>query len=277
MKNSQRFKVGLWVMFIIMFQKLVAQPQFIIQDKVVFVTEGIIQDTVVFKTQNNSSTPKSNLKTTTTTTQKNGIIQDQVVFKNQNPNARDTAKTQEVKTNGIIQDQVVFSNKPNQGQGGIIQDTVVFADSQNAKRTTPKVTKPVRLDSIHKHLVALKKNKTYDKANFFKWFNVHPTTSNNIEGYTIVIQSTLAPYKTFAEVRLARQKTNVWIDEKFKNASVSSDIKTITYSLLNRKADIETNGGYKLSLIIDAVTGKMTFVRPLPNTEVRIYKSAKLF
>jgi hypothetical protein len=100
----------------------------------------------------------------------------------------------------------------------------------------------------------------------------------NIEGYSVVITSTTTlPAKTIAEVRLARQKTNVWIDAKFNKPSVLHEIKNVIYSQNNRRADIETFGGYKFSLTIDATTGKIGLINALPNTvEVRIYKTPKL-
>ena len=69
MKNSNRFKFGILMIVFISFQKLVAQPQFIVQDKVVFVTSSIVQDKVVFATQPNQKQQGES-----------GIVQDTVVF-----------------------------------------------------------------------------------------------------------------------------------------------------------------------------------------------------
>ena len=200
MKNSIIFKRILFMVLVIGFQKLVAQPQFIIQDKVVFLV------------------PTNN------------------------------AQGQAAAQQSIIQDTVVFAN----GNGNVA---------------------PVKFDSIHNRLKNLKKKRSV-KAGDFQWFNPHPTNSLNIEGYDIVIMSTVLPTKPLAEIRFARQKANVWID-KFKKEG-ASEIKQVTYSQQNRKADIETYGGFKFSLTIDAVSGKITFIKAA-NTEVIIYKTAKLF
>lgn len=74
MKNSQGFKFAILMLVVINFQKLIAQPQFVIEDKVVFLTgqsnaeatttaqstkrqpktqAGVIEDTVVFATSTN--------------------------------------------------------------------------------------------------------------------------------------------------------------------------------------------------------------------------------
>lgn len=206
MKSNQTFKLACLMMFIIGFQKLVAQPQFIIQDKVVFVAGAA------------------------------------------------NVQGQEAQAAGIIQDEVVF----------VTASTTV-----------------VTLDTIHKKLGALKKG-TAEKAHKFQWYNAHPTSSLNIEGYNIVIMSiSPLPTKPLAEVRFVRQKTNVWIDtkSKFKLSVIPSEIKNVTYTPgnQNRRADIETNSGYKFSLVIDATTGRINLINALPNTvEVRIYKTPKL-
>lgn len=219
MKNSQSFKLIILLVFGISFQKLIAQPQFVIEDKVVFVTG------------------QSNAEATTAQVQK------------RQPKA----------------------------EAGVIEDTVVFATSGG--------TQTLKLDSIHKRLTLLKRGQ-YEKSGFFKWFNAHPTSSLNIEGYVIVIMATGVAPKTLAEVRFARQKNNVWIDKKFNKVGSPTEVKSITYSALNRKADIETYSGYKFSLTIDATTGKVDVAKvlALPNAEkianaaeVRIYRKAKLF
>ncbi len=205
MNNRQCFKLVFCMLFALSFQKLIAQPQFVIEDKVVFVA-GASQ----------SSTPQNSLQPVV-----KGVIEDEVVF---------------VASAGII-----------------------------------------KLDSVHKKLMNLKRT-TSDKTNSFKWYNAHPTSSMNIEGYSIVITSTTTlPATSIAEVRLARQKTNVWVDTKFNKPAVLSEIKSIVYSLQNRKADIETYGGYKFSLTIDATTGQINLINALPNTvEVRVFKTSKL-
>lgn len=219
MKNSQGFKLAILLVFVIGFQKLIAQPQFVIEDKVVFLTG------------------QSNAEAATAQAQK------------RQPKA----------------------------EAGVIEDTVVFATSGG--------TQTLKLDSIHKRLTLLKRGQ-YEKAGFFKWFNAHPTSSLNIEGYVIVIMATGVAPKPLAEVRFARQKNNVWIDKKFNKVGSPTEVKSITYSALNRKADIETYSGYKFSLTIDATTGKVDVAKvlALPNTEkianaveVHIYRKAKLF
>lgn len=241
MKNNQFLKFGIAIMLIIGFQKLVAQPQFIIEDKVVFVTEAMIKDKIVLANQ-----PKS-------------------------PNQTNTA--QKKVTNAS-------ANQNKQSESGIIEDTIVFVQSEGnggGGRT-------LKLDSIHKRLVDLKKG-TYEKSSAFSWYNAHPTTSARIEGYNvnIVVPNTK---KVLAEFRFARQKTNVWVDAKFKNSTNLADIKSVVYSEQNRKATVETFGGYKYSVSINAQTGKIdiaqvkpapTDLRVLPATEIRIYKTAKLF
>lgn len=241
MKNNQFLKFGIAIMLIIGFQKLVAQPQFIIEDKVVFVTEPMIKDKIVLANQ-----PKS-------------------------PNQTNTA--QKKVTNAS-------ANQNKQSESGIIEDTIVFVQSEGnggGGRT-------LKLDSIHKRLVDLKKG-TYEKSSAFSWYNAHPTTSARIEGYNvnIVVPNTK---KVLAEFRFARQKANVWVDAKFKNPANSADIKSVVYSEQNRKATVETFGGYKFSVSINAQTGKIdianvksapTDLRVLPATEIRIYKTAKLF
>lgn len=223
MKNSNRFKFGILMILFIGFQKLVAQPQFVIQDKVVFVT------------------------------------------------------------NNVIQDKVVFAAKPNQGQqseGGVIQDTIVFSTSENSGSSSSTVS----LDSIHRRLLALKRGH-YDKANSFSWFNPHPTNSMKMEGYDIVIL-TPKTNNVLAEIRFVRQKTNVWVDAKFKNPANPAEIKTVVYSESNRKATVETFGGYKYSLSINANSGRIDIIpvkaqfqeQPvLSIVEIRIYKTAKLY
>ena len=241
MKNNQFLKFGIAIMLIIGFQKLVAQPQFIIEDKVVFVTEAMIKDKIVLANQ-----PKS-------------------------PNQTNTA--QKKVTNAS-------ANQNKQSESGIIEDTIVFVQSEGnggGGRT-------LKLDSIHKRLVDLKKG-TYEKSSAFSWYNAHPTTSARIEGYNvnIVVPNTK---KVLAEFRFARQKANVWVDAKFKNPANLADIKSVVYSEQNRKATVETFGGYKYSVSINAQTGKIdiaqvkpapTDLRVLPATEIRIYKTAKLF
>lgn len=244
MKNNQFLKFGIAIMLIIGFQKLIAQPQFIIEDKVVFVTEAMVKDKIVL-----ANPPKSS----------------------QSPNQSNAAQKK-------VANAHVTQNK--QSESGIIEDTIVFVQSEGnggGGRT-------LRLDSIHKRLVDLKKG-TYEKANAFSWYNAHPTTSARIEGYNvnIVVPTTK---KVLAEFRFARQKANVWVDEKFKNSTNLADIKSVVYSEQNRKATVETFGGYKYSVSINAQTGKIdiahvksapTDLRVLPATEIRIYKTAKLF
>jgi hypothetical protein len=206
MNNSLFFKVVVFLVLAFSFQKLVAQPQFITHDKVVFSSGS-----------NGSSTGTS---------------------------------SSGPKVEGVIDDAVIF-----------------VAGSPNG----------IKLDTIHKKLVDLKKT-TSEKANSFKWFNAHPTTSTHIEGFNIVITSTTSvPSKNLAELRFVRQKTTVWIDQKFNKPTVLSDIKHVVYSQQNRRADIETYGGYKFSLVIDGTTGKINLINALPNTvEVRVFKTAKL-
>ncbi len=227
MKNNQGIQLSILMVLCIGFQKLIAQPQFIIQDKVVFVT-----------------------------------------------------------SNNIIQDKVVFANPPNQAKttasASIIQDTIVFVESQSSSSSN-STSSIIKFDSIHKRLVALKKG-SYEKATNFNWYKAHPTNSLNIEGYNIVIVPTQTAAKPIAEFRFIRQQTKVWVDEKFKNPANAADIKTVVYSEQNRKAAVETFGGYKFSLSIDAKTGKIDITKglaldrlQLSNYEVRIYKTPKLF
>ncbi len=223
MKNSNRFKLGILMILFIGFQKLVAQPQFVIQDKVVFMTGGSNQEKAV----------------------------------------------------------AAQPNQKQQNSGVVIQDTIVFATSESSSGT-PQV---IKLDSIHKKLLALKKGR-YEKANVFTWSNPHPTTSTNIEGYNILI---IAPNlnKILAEIRFVRQKTNVWIDEKFNSSKNATDVKSVVYSEANRKATLETFSGYKFSLSINAQTGKIdvmpvlkaqvTDLHAASNAEVHIYKTGKLY
>jgi hypothetical protein len=219
MKNSNRFKLGMLVILFIGFQKLVAQPRFIIQDKVVFMTGNAQAEAAV-------AAPKPPPPT----------------------------------NDSIIQDVVVFIQVP-----------------EGAPRMIP-------LDSIHKKLLALKKGR-YESSSLFSWYNPHPTTSTQLEGFTILI---IAPQtnKILAEMRFVRQKTNVWIDLKFNKPANPVDIKSIVYSESNRKAMIETFGGYKFSFSINAQTGNIdvtpfralaTDTRLLNNAEVHIYKTGKLY
>lgn len=236
MKNSQYFTLSIMLLLNMSIQKLIAQPQFIIEDKVVFATSGIIEDTIVFA--NKAKQTNSNNKAPT------------------------TKSTQSGKSSGIIEDTIVFANASAKSSGSLM----------------------LKLDSIHKRLLALKKG-SYEKTNMFNWYNPHPTISNQIEGYNIVI---LVPSsnKVLAEFRFARQKTNVWVDEKYKNLANPADIKTVIYSEQNRKATVETFGGYKFTVSIGAKSGNIVIgspkvlsndIRILPNYEVRIYKTAKLF
>ncbi len=224
MKSNQRIQFGILMMLCISFQKLIAQPQFIIQDKVVFVTSS-------------------------------SIIQDKVVFANASNKAKSPS------------------------QAGIIQDTIVFVDSESSSNTSSVI----KFDSIHKRLLALKKG-SFEKANSFKWYKAHPTNSLNIEGYNIVILPATPSAKPLAEFRFIRQQTKVWVDEKFKKSTNLADIKTVVYSEQNRKAAVETFGGFKFSVSIDAKTGKIDIGKvasldrlTLSNYEVRIYKTPKLF
>ncbi len=239
MKNSQYFTLSIMLLLNMSIQKLIAQPQFIIEDKVVFVTSGIIEDTIVFANKANQAQP---------------VIQN---------------------------NKVAYSKSTQSGKSsGIIEDTIVFANASAKSSGSPML----KLDSIHKKLTALKKG-SYEKTNMFNWYNPHPTISNQIEGYNIVI---LVPNsnKILAEFRFARQKTNVWVDEKFKNSANPADIKTVIYSEQNRKATVETFGGYKFTVSIGAKSGNIVIgnpkvlsndIRMLPNYEIRIYKTAKLF
>ena len=238
MKNSQYFTLSIMLLLNMSIQKLIAQPQFIIEDKVVFATSGIIEDTIVFANKAKQT--------------------------NSNNTAPTTKSTQSGKSSGIIEDTIVFANASAKSSSSLILI--------------------LKLDSIHKRLLALKKG-SYEKTNMFNWYNPHPTISNQIEGYNIVI---LVPSsnKVLAEFRFARQKTNVWVDEKYKNLANPADIKTVIYSEQNRKATVETFGGYKFTVSIGAKSGNIVIgspkvlsndIRILPNYEVRIYKTAKLF
>jgi hypothetical protein len=160
----------------------------------------------------------------------------------------------------------------------VVGDKITFSMTPDATAGT------IPLDSIHNKLVALKRSR-YEKTNLFSWFNPHPTTVSDIEGYTILIVVANVN-KVLAELRFVKQKNNVWIDEKFKNPTKNTDIKSVTYSELNRKATMETYGGYKFELSINAQTGKIEVVdvrasanngQLLPAIESHVYKMAKLF
>lgn len=243
MKNNPYFKLCIVMVLFISFQKLSAQPQFIIEDKVIFLTSAVAKEKLI------SASP---------------------------------AKVTPPPTQNVAKDKVAYakSNQTRQSESGIIEDTIIFAQSED----NAGGGRIIKLDSIHKRLVDLKKG-TYEKSSAFTWFNAHPTASASIEGYNvnIVVPNTK---KVLAEFRFARQKANVWVDAKFKNPANLADIKSVVYSEQNRKATVETFGGYKFSVSINAQTGKIdianvksapTDLRVLPATEIRIYKTAKLF
>ena len=236
MKNSQYLRLSILLLISISIQNLSAQPQFIIEDKVVFVASGIIEDTVVFA--NKAKQTNANYKATA------------------------TKSTQSGKTSGIIEDTIVFANSA-------------------AKSSSSEM---LSFDVIHKKLLALKKG-SYEKSNTFFWYNPHPTISDQMEGYNVVIVTPISG-KILAEFRFVRQKTKVWVDEKFNNSANIADIKTVAYSEQNRKAAVETFGGYKFTVSIGVKSGNIVVGNPkastsdlrvLPNYEVRIYKTHKLF
>jgi hypothetical protein len=142
------------------------------------------------------------------------------------------------------------------------------------------VSSPIEMDSIHNKLISLKKGR-FEKADNFSWFNRHPTTAIEIEGYNILVIA-LNSNKILAEFRFAKQKNNVWIDEKFSNPTNPKDIKSVVYSEKNRKATFETFGGNKFELSINAQTGKISIDESVVSQnnlriEAHIYKSPKLF
>ena len=118
----------------------------------------------------------------------------------------------------------------------------------------------------------------------FFGYNPHTTISNQIEGNNVVVIVPLTG-KVLAEFRFASQKTSVWVDEKFKNSANMADIKTVIYSEQNRKASVETFGGYQFTMsigvepgniVIGNTKGSTSDLRVMPNHEIRIYKTANL-